>query len=237
MSQEDRLATAAAGSALADTQLQLAACWSDSGVYGNGSCLELQKFVHCRNCPVYSAAAVRLLDRPLSDNYRQEWTRHFSEERRLPEAGNTSVILFRIQTEWLALPTHSFQEIAEQRPLHSLPNRPGGIVLGLANVRGELVTCISLGHFLQVEGMASLESIRAYYRRLLIVNWEGTKLAFPVDEVHGPNRFHPRELKSPPLTVARSNPRYAQAVLSWQNRAVGLLDAELLLSSLNRCLA
>jgi chemotaxis-related protein WspD len=237
MSQEDRLATAALTAALPDTELQVSACWSNSGVYGDGSCPELQKFVHCRNCPVYSAAAVRLLDRPLPDNYRQEWTEHFAEQKQPPEAGNASVILFRIQTEWLALPTHSFQEVAEKRPLHSLPNRRGGIVLGLANVRGELVTCVSLGHLLPIEAMAPLHSVRADYRHLLIVQWEAAKLAFPVDEVHGPNRFHPQDFKSLPSTLTRANPHCAQAVFSWQNRAVGLLDPELLLSSLSRCLA
>jgi len=221
----------------AETGAEITACWSDCGVYGDGSCLELQKFIHCRNCPVYSAAGVRLIDRALPFNYRQEWTQYFAEGKRLPEASNASAILFRLQNEWLALPTHSFQEIAEKRPIHSLPRQPKGIVLGLANVRGELVICISVGHLLQIEKIASLESVRTSYRRLLVVNWEKTKLAFPVDEVHGPHRFHPQELKSPPSTAARANPRYAQGVLHWQNRAVGLLDTDLLISSLNRCLA
>jgi chemotaxis-related protein WspD len=217
-----------------EAELEVKACWSDIGVHGDGSCPELQKFVHCRNCPVYSAAGLRLIDRSLPPGYRNEWTRHFAKEKRVPEAGNASAILFRIQSEWLALPTHSFQEIAEKRPIHSVPNRPGGIVLGLANVRGELVICLSLGHLLQIERMASLESVRVDYRRLLVVVWEASKLAFPVHEVHGPHRFHSQELKSTAPTVAHANPRYAQTVLDWENRAVGLLDAELLLSNLNR---
>ncbi len=236
MSQEEHLETPALSTAPAEPELQLTACWSTAGVYGDGSCAELHKFVHCRNCPVYSTAAVRLLDRPLPANYLREWGQHFAQEKRLSETGDASVILFRIQSQWLGLPTHCFQEVAEKRPLHSLPNRPGGVVLGLANVRGELVTCISLGHSLQIEGMASLESVRTEYRRLLVVHWQASKLAFPVDEVQGPNRFHPEELKSPPSTMVRANARYAQAILSWQNRAVGLLDTDLLLSSLNRSL-
>lgn len=220
-----------------ESELQLIACWNDSGAYGDGSCAELQRFVHCRNCPVYSAAGARLLDRPLPENYRQEWTQHFAEEKSMPEVGNESVVLFRIQSEWLALPTHTFQEIAEKRPIHSLPNRAGEVVLGLANVRGELVTCISIGHLLQIEGVPSPGTVRADYRRLLVLQWEGSKLAFPVDEVQGPHRFHTQDLKSPPSSGPRGSPRYAQAVLPWQERAAGLLDAGLLLSSLNRCLA
>ena len=207
------------------------------GVYGNGSCAELRKVFHCRNCPVYSAAGVRAIDRPLPPNYRLEWSQHFAEEKRLPEQGNASAILFRIHREWLAMPTHTFQEVAEKRAIHSLPNRPGSIVLGLANVRGELVTCISLGHLLQIEGMPSMQAIRANYGRLLVVQSATSKLAFPADEVQGPHRFHPQELKDPPATLARANARYAQAVLPWEKHAVGLMNAELLLSSLGTNLA
>jgi chemotaxis-related protein WspD len=217
----------------ADTEPEVKACWSDSGVYGDGSCPELPKFIHCRNCPVYSDAGLRLMDRSLPSNYRTEWTQHFAKEKSAPEIGNSSAVMFRIQSIWLALPTHHFQEIAEKRPIHSVPNRPGGIVLGLANVRGELVTCVSLAHLLQIERTASLETVRIDYQRLLVVVWETCKLAFPVHEVHGPHRFHPQQLKDTPATTGLATPRYTPVMLDWENRAVGLLDAGLLLSNLN----
>jgi chemotaxis-related protein WspD len=216
---------------------EVTGCWLHCGVYGDGSCPELKKFVHCRNCPIYSSAGVLLIDRPLPPNYRHEWTKHFADEKRFPETGNASAILFRIQNEWLALPTHSFQEVAEKRPIHSLPHRREGIVLGLANVRGELVICISVGHLLQVERVPSLASLRVNYQRLLVVQWQAGRLAFPVDEVRGPHRFHPQELTAVPSTVARSNPRYVQGVLNWEDRTAGVLDRDLLFSSLNRSLA
>jgi len=127
--------------------------------------------------------------------------------------------------------------VAERRPIHSLPDRRDGILLGLANIRGELVTCLSVGHLLQIDAMPSLESIRANYRRLLVLNSEAGKVAFPVDEVQGPERFHPHELKNPPSISARANSGHAQALLDWRQRAVGLLDAERLVSSLSHWLA
>jgi chemotaxis-related protein WspD len=215
----------------------VAHCWANSGVYGDGSCAELQKFVHCRNCPIYSAAGVRLIDRPLALDYRQEWTQYFAQEKRFPETGNASAILFQIHGEWLALPTHSFQEVAEKRPIHSLPHRRAGIVLGLANVRGELVICVSLGHLLKIERLVPPASLRANYHRLLVVYWNSVRLAFPVDEVHGPHRFHPHEVKSLPSTVTPAIPCYAQGVIEWQNGTAGLLDAGLLFADLHRNLA
>ena len=38
-------------------------CWNRIGVYGDKSCERLREHVHCRNCEVHAAAAVRLLER------------------------------------------------------------------------------------------------------------------------------------------------------------------------------
>ena len=42
------------------------ACWDRIGVQGDASCPELKQHVHCRNCPVYSAGAMQLLDREMA---------------------------------------------------------------------------------------------------------------------------------------------------------------------------
>ena len=127
------------------------ACWNQIGVQGDGSCPELQKFVRCRNCPVYSNAAVQLLDRPLLPQCRREWTQYFAQPRQLPRRPKPPPWCFASTAEWLALPTQAFQEVAEHRTVHSLPHRERGIVLGLVNIRGELLICVSLGHLLGLE--------------------------------------------------------------------------------------
>src|SRR5206468_4157321 len=142
-------------------------------------------FVHCRNCPVYSHAGARLLSRALPPGYQREWTAHFARKKALATPGKISTLLFRLSNEWLALPTQAFQEVAERRLIHSLPHRRQGIVLGLANVRGELVICVSLGRALGVEKILPRQPLRTIYDRLLVANWDGQRLAFPVEEVHG----------------------------------------------------
>jgi len=212
------------------------ACWNEIGVYGNGKCGELQKFIHCRNCPVYSTAGVQLLNRQLTSEYRRERTEHFAQEKKLAVPGKISAVLFRISNEWLALATQAFQEIAERRLVHSLPHRRQGIVLGLVNIRGELLICVSLGRLLGLERIAPRETQRKAHDRLMVVSWEAHRLAFPVDEVHGIHRFQPAELKAPPATVAKSNPTWTEGVLTWRDRSVGFLDADTLFASLNRSL-
>ena len=211
-------------------------CWNKIGVYGEGTCVELAEFIHCRNCPVYSKGGRQLLDRSPPTGYQHEWTEHFAREKHVAAPAKASGLLFRIGNEWLALPTQAFQEVAERRAIHSLPHRRQGIVLGLANVRGELVICVSLGRLLGIDKDAARQTLRTIYDRLLVIHWDGQRLAFPVDEVQGTYRFELRELKPPPATVSESSQTYSQGILHWKSHAVGYLEAERLFSALNRSL-
>jgi chemotaxis-related protein WspD len=206
-------------------------------VQGNASCPKLQEFVHCHNCPVYSNEAVKLLDRPLLPQYRREWTEHFARPKQLAAPAKTSALLFRIDAEWLALPTQAFQEVAEHRLVHSLPHRRQSIVLGLVNIRGELLICVSLGRLLELERVPGGGRVPRVYDRLLVTNWDGKRLVFPADEVRGIHRFQMPELKEPPATLAKSNLSYTQGLLYWQGRVVAFLDANRLFSALNRSLS
>src|SRR5947209_2742729 len=108
-------------------------CWNKIGVYGDASCPQLQQHVHCRNCPVYSAAAVDLLDGELPPDYLERWTGHIAQEKQVKELDTHSIVIFRLGGEWLALPTTAFMEIAGLRAIHSLPHRRNGVILGLTN--------------------------------------------------------------------------------------------------------
>jgi chemotaxis-related protein WspD len=213
-------------------------CWNKIGVSGDVSCPELKEYIHCRNCPLYSAAAVELLDRDLPANYLGEWTRLVAQEK--PEAtGDTqSVVVFRIGAEWLALPTRVFKEIVGIRPVHSLPHRRNGVVLGLANIRGELLVCISLRQILRLDEIAESkkEKLPTANARMLFIQHEGLRAVCPVDEVFGIHRFRSRELMPVPATLAKAT-TYTKAVVSWRQGAVGLLDEDLLFYTLNRGLA
>jgi len=212
------------------------ACWNEIGVYGNSACKELSQFIHCRNCPVYSQAGAQLLDRALPVEYKREWTEHFAREKRLNIAGKLSALVFRLSDEWLALPTQAFQEVAERRLIHSLPHRRQAIVLGLANIRGELVICVSLGRLLGIEKLAVRQTLRTVYDRLLVLNWDGQRLCFPVEEVFGIHRFDSQQIKPCPAIGSQSAQSYSKGILQWEDRTVGFLDADALFSTLNRSL-
>ncbi len=214
-------------------------CWNKIGVRGDGSCPELRQYTHCRNCPVYSAAAVELLDGALPADYLAEWTQRLAAKEQVAVHGGHSVAVFQVAAELFALPTSLLVEVARMRAIHALPHRRGGAVLGLVNVRGELLICVSLAALLSLEKphQPAREKPRSTPQRLLVVSRDGERAAFPVDEVHGMHRFHPRELKDVPATVARSAATYMKAVLPWGEGTAGLLDEELLLYAVKHNLA
>jgi len=212
-------------------------CWNTIGVEGNGSCRELVKFVHCRNCPVYSAAGLALLNRPLAPDYRAEQTAHYATRKKLSAPARVSVVIFRLEAECFALPTTAFQEVAERRPQHSLPHRARTIALGVVNVRGELLVCASLARLLGVSQTPARPARRDHPDRLLVANWNGQRVAFPVDEVFGIHRFQQDELREAPATLARSTLTYTRGVIVWRERAVGFLHAESLFAAVNRSLS
>jgi len=214
-------------------------CWNRIGVRGDGSCPELTQYVHCRNCPVYSAGAATLLDADVPAQYFDDRTAHLAKPARAEERETKSVVIFRVASEWLALPTSVVVEVANLLPIHSLPHRTNGVVLGVASVRGELLVCVSLS---QVVGAEPLDDAWGHersdttFRRLLVIRQDTVRVVCPVDEVHGIHRFHPRELKDVPTTVAKATVTYSTALLPWQGHSVGTLDDQLLFYALKRSL-
>ena len=214
-------------------------CWNRIGVRGDGACPELTLHVHCRNCPVYSAAATGVLDADAPASYLAERTAHFARPAHADKGEMQSVVIFRVASEWLALPTSVVVEVANLLPVHSLPHRSNGVVLGLASVRGELLVCVSLGHVVGAEPLDaawSKELSKTTYRRLLVIRRDGVRVGCPVDDVFGLHRFHAAELRNVPVTVAKATVTYSTALLPWRGHSVGALDDQLLFYTLKRSL-
>lgn len=221
-----------------DAPKAAADCWQQIGVWGNGSCAELAAHLHCRNCPTYAAAAMRLLDaRPPAD-YRREWTMHLAERAEATAAG-TPVLVFRIGDEWLALAIAVMEEVGETRPIHSLPHRRGSVLLGVVNVRGELLACVSVGRLLGVEkGRGAGELLPAKSAgRMLVVSHGGERFAFPVTEVRGVQHLGLPDEPVPGGPDDQVMGAAGRSRVLWRGRSVCCLDEEKLFAALNRSLA
>lgn len=224
-----------------DYELQLDAraepvddCWNRIGVRGDKSCTRLPEHIHCRNCPVYAAAAIRLLDRySLGD----------ASAARAPQvveaapAEGRAYLIFRLGDEWLGLPTRALAEVASESAVHSLPHQRSPALLGVANVRGTLVACISLGELLGLDRRtAATEGRRAVPRMLILAASSGPVLS-PVDEVDGIHTLDSDAVVAAFGQSLAANDRFTHGVLQWSGRSVRLLDPEALLEAATRSLA
>lgn len=211
-------------------------CWNKIGVRGDKSCPELAKVAHCRNCPVYAAAAVRLLDAEIPEARRAEWTRRLAVPEAKESSGFRSAVVFRLGREWLSLSTSRLKEISEIRRTHSIPHRGGKLALSLANIRGELLVCVPLRDFLGIEPPTE-GGTRAGLGRMLVARSAGEQpLVFPVDEVDGVHRHPEDEILAVPTTLSKSPGTYSTGVFRLNGKTVGWLDEELLFYTLNRSL-
>lgn len=232
------LSTESAGEGSLDREA-LNACWKEIGIWGNKQCPELATCTHCRNCPVFSSAASSLLDRPLPPGYREEWTGHFVDKKAAMVLRTLSVLVFRLGEEILAIPMRVLQEVTEWRIIRKVPHRRQGVVLGLVNVRGELIICVSIGATLGIVAAPQPSTEPAAERRssrLIIVKRDSDRFAFPVDEIFGIARISAGELKDLPATVVHGNRRCVGGMISWKGKSAGLLDEERLFDTLNRSL-
>jgi chemotaxis-related protein WspD len=232
-------------SALSVARVAIDDCWNRMGIRGDGSCPRLAEYVHCRNCPVHEDAAAMLLDRPLDDDpvtghgdtTDRPWEQAITAALVSGDAAE-SLLVFRIGDEWLALPATVFDQVTEMRRIHSLPHRRNPALLGVVSIRGALVICASLVELLGLDAStASGDSGRAVYRRMLVVKSGEQSAVFPVDAVDGVRRFARTAYEPVPATLARTARPHTRAVMRWQGRTIGLLDAGLLFETLNRSLA
>jgi chemotaxis-related protein WspD len=208
-------------------------CWNRIGIHGDRSCPLLEEHIHCRNCSVYAAAATRLLDRyALSQEQRISV---YSGEQ-VEDVKTRSVVVFRLGEEWLGLPTRCLVEVATVQAIHSLPHQRSRALLGVANVRGALVACISLVELLGLDLSGAPVSSARIMPRMLIVAAEGGPVVAPVDEVDGIHGIEARLLDQASLPAQNSNARFTRGVLQWKGRSLRLLDEEQLLSAVNRSL-
>lgn len=207
-------------------------CWNRIGIHGDKSCPLLDEHIHCRNCSVYSAAATRLLDRySLQQDQRDAVITQVEADVK-----TRSLLMFRLGEEWLALATRSLVEVAPLQAIHSLPHQRSRALLGVANVRGALVACLSLVELLDLDGSVAPVSGGRVMPRMLIIAAHGGPVVVPVDEVDGIHAIDERMLAAASQSGAQASARYTRGVLQYRGRSLRWLDEEQLLSAVTRSL-
>jgi chemotaxis-related protein WspD len=204
-------------------------CWNRIGISGDRSCPELERHIHCRNCPVYSSAARGFFDRPAPDGYVEEWTRLLASPVAPPKSDDLGVLIFRLGDEWLALRAGVVVEVTTPRPVHRIPHRTNETLAGLVSLRGRLQLMVSLHGLLGVETAGAsapgAAGATAGPSGLFVVIRQGVQTwVFAAEEVGGVHRFSRASMSAVPSTLANPAYSFSQAVIPWEGRSVGLLD-------------
>jgi twitching motility protein PilI len=141
------------------------------------------------------------------------------------QSGDWAGVTFRIGNTRLAC---SIEQVHEFLPIPAFTPVPGTKpwILGLANVRGDLLTIVDLSWFLN--GQRSNVSMRT---RLLAANLRGRPIGLLVDEVFGQRHFVSDEGKKPRLPKNSPLKSYVHKQYRSGNDVWQELDIETLFSS------
>ncbi len=158
-------------------QIEIDACWKTKGIYGDRSCPKLVLHTHCRNCEVYTEAASRLRDQFYVQDTDEQSSFVSRNTRHTAKQQTQRHIIFRLEQQWFAIPSRYLTEVTLPLVVRAVPNRHSKVLLGVCNVRGQLVPCLSLHRLFSI-----VESSTATARMLVLSHPSGA-LVVSVDQI------------------------------------------------------
>lgn len=218
-------------------------CWNSTGVWApdGPSCPKLKDCVHCVNCEVYVENGRALFEQEPSLDYLADWAKHLAAAKAEGVGGAQSILVFRLEDEWLAFPTSSFRFVSTVSRLHTIPHKSGELLLGLVNAGDSLQLCFSLKALLGLSASkrpqaAAKDPCCSKAPRFLALEGAGRPWLFQADEILGVFACDSTRVRNTPSTVSRANPNFIAKALEIDGLSVGLLDAELAVFALGRSL-
>jgi chemotaxis-related protein WspD len=157
-------------------------------------------------------------------------------EEEVEAAETVSLVIFRLGTQWFALPTQVVREAAEVRTIRSIPQRSREVLLGLVNLRGELQLCVSLKGLLGLAGECLGTWGQGHHStaRLVVVEKEGDCWVFPADEVPGVFHFALGEFQELPTVPTEETTLAIKGRVCWLEKQVSYVDDTVLFDTLKR---
>ncbi|SCA58742.1 Uncharacterized protein AB751O23_AM_00070 [Chlamydiales bacterium SCGC AB-751-O23] len=183
----------------------------------------------------------KLLERSPPKGYIQEWSKVISKAKEKKGLESfKSVLTFRVESEWLAIPIEIIKEVTEFQNVHVVPHKTDDIFKGIVNIRGELQLCFSLRHLVGLKvslvGKKKKENKGhdRTYKRMIVLKQGLITWVFAVDEIYGIYHYYSQDIQNAPVTVEKDTNTFTKEMIYWQGKHVGALDAELMLYALKR---
>lgn len=178
-------------------------------------------------------AILRLLERKPDSSYLSKWTDLLARKKAPVEKSGVSVIIFRLNTEWLAISSSVFCEVMSYKKIHRIPHRTNAILMGLVNYQGMLRLCVNIHKFLGLEPEKPIQSPEKL-QRMVSIQKDSEQWIFAVDEVQGVFHADIHHMQRAPVTVSKSKENYLRGIIDWQGKNVGYIDEDLLFFCLRR---
>lgn len=179
--------------------------------------------------------AANLLSRPHPTGYTQEWMESLKHPIVEEATPRQSLLIFRIKSEWLALPSHCIREITQTSFIHSLPHTKSDVLLGITNVQGNLLITISMQNLLGIPDTEQVSPDHHGYTRNIVFGNKKEIFVFPVEEIYGLIHLKPGKIESTPISISKSPKNFFSGIFTLPDNAlsIGLLDEKLIINSLN----
>jgi len=222
---------------LQDHRSRRARCWEEIGVWGDRSCPELEKHLHCQNCPVYEDAGRGMLDRAATSEYLESNRALLEADARNRETERgLRIIPFRLGREWFALRAGLFGAVVSPKRLQRIPHHRSPIIQGVKMIQGETLIQFDLATLLEVEALK--EKTRGNDARQnprdAVIGSGSNRWVFHADSFAAITEIVESRLEPPPVTLGKASANFTQGLLEADGHRVALLDDELLLYRLGK---
>lgn len=136
------------------------------------------------------------------------------------ETGMVELATFYVGEALCGMDILKVQEINKLMEMTSVPQAPD-YVMGILNLRGQIVTIIDLGKKLGLESTELTESSRN-----IIVNSKGEYVGLLVTRISDVVDADWDKVEAPPANIGGVQGRYFKGVFKTDSRLVGILDVE-----------
>jgi len=135
-----------------------------------------------------------------------------------------SLLLFRLGDEWYAFPIDGVREIYNEYRVTRIPRVPGHI-LGVINVRGEIVSVTDLGTLIRVPGRAPF-SLGDVLPSAIMVECDEHVTAAVVDEIGDIVGIPAVRIESAVSTLDKAQAEFVSGTVYLDDRLVAILNLE-----------
>lgn len=130
------------------------------------------------------------------------------------------MVRFLISGEWYGLDVRKIKEILETKKVSRVPGTPD-YVLGIVNLRGEILSIIDLGKYFGLDGSScTVDS------RIIVVEANKVEAGLLVDFVSDIIQVEQEEIQPPLATLNRIKSEYIYGEVSFEDKLIAMLSLE-----------